>query len=228
MPEVLLVRHGQSTWNAEGRWQGRADPPLTSKGIEQAKAASLALGVVDAVFCSPLQRARATAQAFANHLGLTEAIEVDGFAERDAGEWEGLTRVEIEQRYPGYLDKGRRPPRWEGDDEVVERARSALDAILITVARAGRPVGAVSGGGSAAVHVLREEGARIDAHLVVVTHSGLIMQFERSLGAPFEKPANLGGRWIRSLGLDGDTVRWELGPRVDLLEGDLRTVPGQI
>ncbi len=55
---LLLVRHGQSEWNAAGRWQGQADPPLTDLGRAQARAAARAIGGVDAVFASDLQRAR--------------------------------------------------------------------------------------------------------------------------------------------------------------------------
>ena len=57
MTRVLLVRHGQSEWNADGRWQGQADPALTDLGRHQALHASRSLGSVDAIVASDLQRA---------------------------------------------------------------------------------------------------------------------------------------------------------------------------
>ncbi|MEZ5270437.1 MAG: phosphoglycerate mutase family protein [Microthrixaceae bacterium] len=55
--EVLVLRHGQSEWNALGRWQGQENPPLTDLGREQAVEAAQAVGTVDAVFASPLDQA---------------------------------------------------------------------------------------------------------------------------------------------------------------------------
>ena len=62
MTRILLLRHGQSEWNAEGRWQGQSDIALTDLGRQQAFAASQRLGVVDALVCSDLLRASDTAQ----------------------------------------------------------------------------------------------------------------------------------------------------------------------
>ena len=61
MPKLLIVRHGQSEWNALGRWQGQADPPLTEVGENQAKKATNKLGLFDSIVASPLQRAKNTA-----------------------------------------------------------------------------------------------------------------------------------------------------------------------
>src|SRR5687767_11323336 len=94
---VLLVRHGQSEWNATGRWQGQADPPLTDLGRRQARSAAAALGTVDAVFASDLQRASETALIIAGELGVGPVVVDPDLRERDAGEWSGLTRVEIEE-----------------------------------------------------------------------------------------------------------------------------------
>ena len=57
MTKLLIVRHGQSEWNALGRWQGQADPPLTDVGENQAKKATKKLGLFDSIVSSPLQRA---------------------------------------------------------------------------------------------------------------------------------------------------------------------------
>src|SRR3989442_14475718 len=106
---VLLVRHGQSEWNAQGRWQGQADPPLSDLGRAQARAAARSLGSVDAVYASDLQRAAETAVIIAEQLGIGPVILDADLRERDAGDWSGLTREEIHERYPGYLPDNPHP-----------------------------------------------------------------------------------------------------------------------
>jgi probable phosphoglycerate mutase len=187
---ILLVRHGQSTWNADGRWQGRADPPLSELGIRQSEVAAEAvlMAEVRAVWASPLVRAHGTAQRIAEHRSLPVEVD-DRLAERDAGEWTGLTRVQIEAEWPGYLAERRRPPGFEDDEALVRRARAALRTIA-------------------------------DAHpgttTLVVSHGGVIRAVERSLGAPDAPPVpNLGGR---ELGGAGPAVA--LGERFLLVDPD--------
>ena len=145
MTRVLLIRHGQSEWNADGRWQGQADPALTDLGRHQALHASRSLGEVDAIVSSDLQRAAATAMIISSELGVGPVVLDSDLRERHAGEWQGLTRAEIERDWPGYLGPPppvegtpevqapavrvaeaagprRRPPGWEPDEQVVERA----------------------------------------------------------------------------------------------------------
>jgi probable phosphoglycerate mutase len=166
---VLVVRHGQSEWNALGRWQGQADPPLSDLGRVQAREAARALGAVDAVWASDLLRAAETATIIADHLGVGPVVVDPDLRERDAGEFSGLTRGEIEDRYPGYLDDGRRPPGWEPDASLVERALRALRGIAE----------AVPGG-----------------DVVAVAHGGLVYAVEQHLGEPFARLANTEGRWF--------------------------------
>jgi broad specificity phosphatase PhoE len=225
MTRVLLIRHGQSEWNAEGRWQGQADPPLTDLGRHQALHASRNLGVVDAIVASDLHRASETALIIAGELGVGPLVLEPGLRERDAGEWSGLTRAEIERDWPGYLDppssgrdpgagigpaagaaaatvrptsERRRPPSWEPDDALLERVLTAL----------GR------------VHDLSPDG-----EVIAVTHGGVVYALEGLLGSPFERLANLGGRWIE-VGPGGEVHR--LGDRVVLVDPDELTVPSQI
>jgi len=66
---LLLVRHGQSEWNALGRWQGQADPTLTDFGRQQAFHAADRVGAVDVLVSSPLQRAMETAQIISGRIG---------------------------------------------------------------------------------------------------------------------------------------------------------------
>lgn len=211
MTRLLLVRHGQSEWNAVGRWQGQADPPLTDLGRQQARLGARSLGGVDAVVASDLQRATETAVLMAAELGVGPVLIEPALRERDAGEWSGLTRVEIDERYPGYLDEPRRsafapgpaggrrrPPGWEHDDDLLRRARAAVAQIALRVG---------------------------PGDVLVITHGGLVYALEVHLGAPFERMANLEGRWFDSV--DG---RVTLGERVLLIDPNesLVTVPNQI
>ena len=92
MTELLLVRHGETDWNAEGRLQGHTDRPLNEYGRRQAKelADRLASEHVDAIYASDLSRARETAEIVGARLGLTVAID-PGLREKHWGNWEGLT-----------------------------------------------------------------------------------------------------------------------------------------
>lgn len=194
---LLLVRHGESTWNAVSRWQGQADPPLSPFGERQAEDAAARLAEITsitAVWASNLIRARRTGDLIAKHLGIAQVREEPRLRERDVGAWSGLTRDEIEERWPGYLAARRSPPDFEGDDELLARTRAGLAA-------------AVDGSGPGDV--------------LVVTHGGVIRTIERSLGAIPERLPNLGGRWL----LADTPTDLSLGERVVLLEPDEVTVP---
>src|SRR4029450_8816363 len=104
---ALLVRHGQSEWNAENRWQGQADASLSDLGRRQAHEAAKALGAVDAGGASDLERAAETAAIISADLGVGPVVLDPDLRERDAGEDSGLTRDEIERGFPGRL-AGRR------------------------------------------------------------------------------------------------------------------------
>ena len=121
-----MLRHGQSEWNALGRWQGQADIELTDLGYEQASRAAQKLGMFDAIASSDLRRARITATYIAEGLGVG-LLEADPrFRETDVGEWQGLTHDEIERDWPGYLKAHNRPPGFESDDSIVRRVTDAL------------------------------------------------------------------------------------------------------
>ena len=171
------MRHGQSEWNADGRWQGQADPPLTDLGRAQARHAARSLGTVDAIVASDLLRAADTAVILAGELGVGPVVVEPDLRERHAGEWQGLTRPEIDEGWPGYLEDHRRPDGWEPDDTLLARATAALRRI----------------------HDLVPDGEAI-----AVTHGGLVYVLEGSFGEPFERLPNLAGRWIE-VGPDGPT-----------------------
>lgn len=169
MTSILVARHGQSEWNAAGRWQGQADPPLSDLGRTQARLAAERVGTVDVIVASDLQRALETAAIIATALGVGPVIVDEGLRERDAGEWSGLTRAEIDRDWPGYLDDRRKPPGFEPDDAFRSRTRAALD---------------------------RLHEAYAGADLLVVSHGGVIYGLEESHGLAFERIANLGARHL--------------------------------
>jgi probable phosphoglycerate mutase len=99
--EILLIRHGETAWNAEKRLQGHLDVPLNATGLRQVNALGSALLAepLDAIFASDLQRAVNTAQAIAAPRNMT--VQVDpGLRERCFGAFEGLLYAEIGGRYP--------------------------------------------------------------------------------------------------------------------------------
>lgn len=100
MTTLLLVRHGETDWNAEGRLQGHTDRPLNETGRRQARqlAERLAGERIDAIYASDLGRAKETAEIVGERLGLTVVIDTD-LREKNWGNWEGLTgdeRVHVE------------------------------------------------------------------------------------------------------------------------------------
>ncbi|HET7827093.1 MAG TPA: histidine phosphatase family protein [Anaeromyxobacter sp.] len=131
-PRVWIVRHGETEWSRSGQHTGRTDLPLTPEGERQAEA----LGRVLAgrrfalVLTSPRRRARDTCRiaGFA-----AEAQEDPDLAEWDYGEYEGMTRREIEQRDPGWTIWTHRVPGGETGDQVAARA----DRIVAKAAAAG-------------------------------------------------------------------------------------------
>jgi probable phosphoglycerate mutase len=108
--ELLIVRHGESVANAEGRMQGQSDYPLSPTGERQAALLGSFLSKTgwhfDAAYTSPLTRARATALALTTALGLPEAELAPELSELHAGSLQGLTRSEIDASYPNFLRRG--------------------------------------------------------------------------------------------------------------------------
>ena len=162
----LVLRHGQSEWNALGRWQGQADIDLTDLGMEQARRAADKLGTFDAVASSDLRRARMTATVIAETLGLGLLPPDERFRETHVGEWEGMTHDQIERDWPGYLQEHRRPPGFEADGSIVDRVSGAFTEL------AGRFPG---------------------GQVLVIAHAGVLRVMRRHLGVPDQRIANLGG-----------------------------------
>jgi 2,3-bisphosphoglycerate-dependent phosphoglycerate mutase len=147
---VYLARHGQSDWNAEARWQGHADRPLTDLGRRQAAELAERLDAVAlaAVYSSDLERARATAEAVAVPRGLAVVALAD-LREIDVGSWSGLTRAEAERSFPDayrrWTDGGQ---GWD-DGETYERMTERVVRAVLGIAdrHPGAPVLVVAHGG---------------------------------------------------------------------------------
>jgi broad specificity phosphatase PhoE len=121
---VYLVRHGETSLNADGRLRGLANPELNERGERQAHAVAVALATVDAgvVVSSPLQRAVRTAAAIADHARTTHQID-DRFNDRDYGQWTGAVKSEVIAEW-GSVDAA---PGVEPTAAVLSRSAPALD-----------------------------------------------------------------------------------------------------
>lgn len=174
MAKIYLIRHGQSTYNTERRWAGHADPPLTELGREQAKVACETFKDMgfSAATSSSLQRARETASIISNELHIDLLEPISELNERHAGQISGLTSDEIEQRFPGFLDKWRKGeiidiPGGEEWESFHHRVQQGLDKLSVLPGR-----------------------------IVVVAHEGVLRTAEFQLGKKQQKHHNLEGIWI--------------------------------
>ena len=201
LSRLVILRHAQSEWNAEGLWQGHADPALSDEGRRQASASAkvlAGLGSFDAVFSSDLARAVQTATAFREALGAGTPLEVDpGLREYDVGAWSGKTREAIEATWPGEIGRFARgelaaPPGGE--------TRTQFDARVTDAAR----------------RVARAASSRRAGGVLVVAHGGVVRALARLAGVAEYRVGHLAGY----------TGRWDsdgLFPEdpIDLLELEL-------
>ncbi|MGB2713739.1 MAG: histidine phosphatase family protein [Vicinamibacterales bacterium] len=152
---LLLIRHGESSGNAEARLQGHLDYPLSERGRQESErlAERLASDRIDVLLTSPLLRARETADVIARRIDLPLS-EHDVLKERDVGEAAGLTRQEIIARFPDFVQartEGRTDlniPGWESDAAFGQRVEQALK--LLTNGHDAKTVAAVTHGGMVA------------------------------------------------------------------------------
>ena len=132
---VLVVRHGETTWGADGRFAGREDVPLTSRGRRQASSVADRIKSLrpSLVLTSPLQRCRLTGEAIGSASGAPVRVHerlVDGLL----GDWTGLRPTEIEQRWPAEFavwrsDTAARPPGGESFDEIRDRVSPLIEEV---------------------------------------------------------------------------------------------------
>jgi broad specificity phosphatase PhoE len=138
MTRIVLVRHGQTAWNREARFRGRADIALEEFGLQQAAATGRCVAVrwpVVAVYTSPMRRAMQTAEAIARAGGLT-VQPLEGLMDIDFGEWQGRLADEMAQRYPDLYRIWLETPHMmhfpggERLDDVRSRVVAALDEVI--------------------------------------------------------------------------------------------------
>ena len=134
---LILIRHGETDWNVEGRYQGQADPPLNARGVHQAEELARELKDVgiDIVYSSPLRRAWDTACIIARALLLPLHPE-PRLMEIHQGDWQGRLRAEIAAKYPDLFQRWLTepwkvtPPGGEHLRDVQARVYAAVDDIL--------------------------------------------------------------------------------------------------
>ncbi|WP_296945957.1 histidine phosphatase family protein [uncultured Massilia sp.] len=171
--DLLLIRHGETAWNAERRLQGHLDIPLNPEGERQAAllAGALAAQTVDAVVSSDLMRARQTAQALAAARGLVVQQD-EALRERGYGGFEGLLYSEIEQRFPAEF------AAWQARDvdARLSEGRNRAETFRAFFARA---TGAI----------LRLAAAHPGRTLALVAHGGVLeCAYRLARGLPLETP----------------------------------------
>lgn len=153
MTRIIFVRHGQTTWNLELKYQGHTDTELSELGLAQAQqvAGRLAQEKITAVYASDLSRAFRTAEAIAEVQGLP-VLTMPEFREIKFGEWEGLTYEGIKAKWPELIDRF-----FTHSDEVVipggetfgqlkDRATAAIEKL--TARHPGETIAVVSHGGT--------------------------------------------------------------------------------
>lgn len=180
MATLLLLRHAQSLWNAQGRWQGTADPALSPVGEHEARllAPHLAPFGFSEVHASVLGRAFRTAELIAEGLGLAPVHSHKSLMERDAGDFTGLTNTEIDARFPELAEQRHsgqhiHPPN-SSTEQFDEHALATVERFLQSSV----------------------------SPLLVVTHGGFIRAVERQIDATQSaRVPNLSGRFVE---LHGD------------------------
>jgi broad specificity phosphatase PhoE len=195
---LVLLRHGQTASNAEGRMQGQLDTDLTEHGRAQARAAAAALADLEPlrIVSSDLRRARDTAAALGAATGTV--VEVDArLRETMLGDWQGRTHVEVDDYMPGARRRWRDAPTWappggESRVQVAARAVPVVDALTDSTAEWGRS----------------------ERPVVLVAHGGCIAAMTaRLLDLPIDHWSVLGGlgncSWVQ-LSRHGDATRWRL------------------
>ena len=150
---LILWRHGRTSWNAHSRFQGQEDVPLDDVGHDQVRRAALTLAGLKPshIIASDLSRAMSTAQALADLVGL-DVIPDEDLRETYAGEWQGLTRHEIIERYPDDYaawggNSNLRPGGGETRLEVAERVVRGINRGLEQI-DAGQTLVVASHGGA--------------------------------------------------------------------------------
>ena len=150
--EVILIRHGETEWNLSGRWQGHADSPLSTRGIQQAEALGQRMlkETLDCFYSSDLERARHTSRLVGGPSQWNPEF-MESFRERDLGVLEGLTTEEMKVKYPQEYQSFRNDgpeyqvPGGESFRQFYNRCSGALEEVAAR--NPGKKIGVVTHGG---------------------------------------------------------------------------------
>ena len=208
--KLVLLRHGQTEWNANSRMQGQLDTDLTDLGREQAAHAAEVLAKRQplVIVSSDLRRALDTATALAERAGVSVAVDTR-LRETHLGDWQGLTHLEVDGVAPGARFAWRDDATWapHGGESRVDVAERSLPVVAELIAALGEWGSDGSGGGA-------------DRPVVLVAHGGLIAALTAVLLAlPVQSWPVLGGMgnasWVQLSGHSDDDaapedVRWRL------------------
>ena len=178
---IWLARHGETAANAEGRVQGRIDPPLNDRGREQARAlgqAAADLGL-RALYCSQLRRARETAAIVGKHVALVPVVD-ERFAESYRGSWEGRSLVDIEREEPDAYaawQRGGERFRFPGGESLGEHVARVAEA-LADVERGPLPALIVCHGGTVRAALIARGAHSIDEFQQMAVPNASLMALE--------------------------------------------------
>ena len=199
---LVLLRHGQTEWNAGSRMQGQLDTDLTDLGREQANAAAEVLAKRQplVIVSSDLRRALDTATALGERSGVEVSVD-ERLRETHLGDWQGLTHLDVDDVAPGARLAWRDDARWapHGGESRVDVANRSVPLVTEIIA-------AQSGWGA----------DEPDRPVVLVAHGGLIAALTAALlDLPVDNWPVLGGMgnasWAQLSGHDvGDTIKWRL------------------
>lgn len=208
--KVYLIRHCQSMGNLEHRFQGRFDADISPEGEKQLELLGLRFRneAIDAIYTSPLKRARATAQSIAQYHPGIPVVEEPGLIEIDCGEMENLLLTQVAQQFPQVARNWDQSPdlcQFPGGEtmaQVYARANAALDRLI-----AQNP----------------------GKTLVAATHGGVLRNLYARVA--FGKPEGIrdsevfGNTGVSTLLAEGDALRWEAVNDLSHLPEDMRRPP---
>ena len=151
MTKIIYIRHGQTEWNIQGKYQGQTDVKLSPLGLAQADALAQYFPVekLDAVYTSDLSRAMRTAEAVAKRFGLSVHPRKD-LRELNFGDWEGCSLADMNERWPElFADFFRRPDRLRiphGETFQALQARATACIAELCKAHEGQTIAVVAHG----------------------------------------------------------------------------------
>lgn len=184
---LLFVRHGESRWNVEGRFQGRRDIELSELGVKQAHALAARLaahGRPAAIVASPLVRARRTAEIVGQACG--RAVDVDErLVEISHGEWEGLVEHDVAQRWPAMIAAWHEKPHTVSfpDGESLDEVQTRFRSFATDVAARPSPLLVCTHDVIVRLAALWASGEPIERFFSIMSENGAITEIELEAGS---------------------------------------------